>query len=704
MFRTIDDVSERVLNELAHTFDRTEKPNWRTIISVIPNNFYSQQKIEQFGMDVLQPGGSPTLSLLKDLRKRKVKLSDLINWLELLNEKGYNTDHVILLLRQEASTEISAMPPLHQSPKVITVTAHPVSNKGMLGKPIELRCDAFSDTPLHFQWFHFDTCVGTDSNVLHIGSLNKHHIGYYTCRVSNSYDYRFTRWACLEIEKSASENDSGPPLITVHPRTKGCFVGESVRLFCDAAGKPVPEFQWFHDDEEIPKATSRVYDISQAKLCDTGLYNCTASNIHGSVSSLSAIVTVSDRCKRPLDSDYFRGESFGDDQFDARLQHTVNPVSKVALLIGNQSYEHGNDLGRLVHPGNDARDIGGALRSIGFTVVCLLDLKLKDMRKAVSLFCELITKDVYAVFYFAGHGFELNGKSYLMPVDASGRFSTAENYPASDILAVMAKQNSKLNMLILDCCRSTPRSYVEDPIPRLCENLPVSQTNVVICFGCCSQGRVLESPAYSNGFLAMYICEHVGKNIKVDDVLFEVAKSIHNKRIVDPANDRTQVIYRHSTLVEDLSLCDPVLPGHMPVDHKVDKWRLLHEAPASPVAVFRNESVNVDFIFTAEFSNVLLIQSRITSSVANCVVRYLVPSAIGGSNVEVLSNLKDHDGEFATSDEVVRISNLERLRGEVTIHLEVTYDVGNERKREMAYYSLVEKPLFAKIVDMDIFN
>ena len=696
-----------VLKKLGKIFDKTEKPNWRTLISVLPKNMYTPQQIETFGMAIIQPKGSPTKALLTDLGKRGKTYSELINWLNLLIQQGFNTGGVIIsaiaLLSQPEYNAVA--PPAnsssHSASDSIHIITQPFSKCGIAGEAIEICCQVHGDSPLCFQWFHGQHPVGASSNVFKIASLGKCSAGYYTCRVSNSSGCVFTNWACIEVISVPLSVAESAPLITVHPRAVSCYVGESFKLFCDAVGSPEPEFQWYFNDDCIDKATSRHLSVESAQTSETGLYSCVATNGYGTARSLSALVNIIDRRKtRP--SLEARGMRPSLSSTEQESLYGSFPVSKVALLVGNENYVHADDLGMLVHPGNDTRDIAGALMSIGFTVVSLLDLNLVEFRKAVSVFCRLLSEDVYGVFYFAGHGFEVQGDSYLMPIDATGTFDVSENYPVGEILGEMVKRKSKLNMLILDCCRTSPDSYLENPLPKLCQGLQVTQSNIAICFGCCSQSRVLESPLHPNGFFAESFCQHVSKNIKIDDLMFQVGRTMHNKRIIDPANGRAQVIYRHSTLVEELSLCDPVLPASSrdgEQQRRFRSWTLLHEAPKSPVTVFQNAFVRLDFIFCAEFSNVLVIQSR-TYSAAKCVVRFLLPSSIGGSKVEALEE-KASKAVSESQAEVVRISNLELLEGEVTIHIEVTYNQGKERVRQMAFYSLAGKPLYAKISDLD---
>jgi len=89
-----------------------------------------------------------------------------------------------------------------------------------------------------------------------------------------------------------------------------------------------------------------------------------------------------------------------------------------------------------------------------FQVVSLVNLKLSEMREALVEFCKLLVKDTYAVFYFAGHGFERGGRSYLMPIDATDSYLRNENMASAEVLSAMQATDAKLNVVLLDCCRT----------------------------------------------------------------------------------------------------------------------------------------------------------------------------------------------------------------------------------------------------------
>jgi uncharacterized caspase-like protein len=88
---------------------------------------------------------------------------------------------------------------------------------------------------------------------------------------------------------------------------------------------------------------------------------------------------------------------------------------RVALVIGNAAYQHAPPL---KNPSNDATDIAAKLRELGFDVVEGIDLGKRDMEKRIRAFAEQLNGADVGLFYYAGHGLQVNQKNFLAPVDA----------------------------------------------------------------------------------------------------------------------------------------------------------------------------------------------------------------------------------------------------------------------------------------------
>ena len=99
------------------------------------------------------------------------------------------------------------------------------------------------------------------------------------------------------------------------------------------------------------------------------------------------------------------------------------PEKRVALVIGNAAYAHAP---RHDNPANDASDMAAALKRLGFDVIEGLDLDESGMRRTVKRFAELLTGGDVGLFFYAGHGLQVSGHNYLVPVDA--RLETAAGF------------------------------------------------------------------------------------------------------------------------------------------------------------------------------------------------------------------------------------------------------------------------------------
>ncbi len=134
---------------------------------------------------------------------------------------------------------------------------------------------------------------------------------------------------------------------------------------------------------------------------------------------------------------------------------TAMAATKLALVLGNSQYQNAP---ALENPAKDAQDLAGALRGMGFEVIEQQDASRDAMAKAVHDFADRLPGAEVALFFYAGHGLQMNGENYLVPVDAKiqspadVRFNTIN---LSDIQQEM-ESTGRTNIIILDACRDNP--------------------------------------------------------------------------------------------------------------------------------------------------------------------------------------------------------------------------------------------------------
>jgi len=129
---------------------------------------------------------------------------------------------------------------------------------------------------------------------------------------------------------------------------------------------------------------------------------------------------------------------------------------RIALVIGNSNY--GTKI-PLKNPIQDANLMQATLESLGFTVEKYTDLDLLKMRAAIRDFSQKMKDYNVALFYYAGHGVQVDGKNYLIPIDAKLEGKDAcewETFAVNDLLVQFEKNPKNINIAILDACRSNP--------------------------------------------------------------------------------------------------------------------------------------------------------------------------------------------------------------------------------------------------------
>ena len=138
---------------------------------------------------------------------------------------------------------------------------------------------------------------------------------------------------------------------------------------------------------------------------------------------------------------------------------------RVALVIGNSAYEN---VKALPNPANDAKAIGKFLNSAGFEVIQATDLDHDEMIQVLQDFSARISDrgpDTVAFVYYAGHGVQIAGENYLVPVDA--RIGSEADVPNAairlvDVMATLQAVPSRMRIVVLDACRNNPFSQLKD--------------------------------------------------------------------------------------------------------------------------------------------------------------------------------------------------------------------------------------------------
>ena len=128
---------------------------------------------------------------------------------------------------------------------------------------------------------------------------------------------------------------------------------------------------------------------------------------------------------------------------------------RLALVIGNADYS----AGPLSNPVNDAKDMKGVLKKLGFSVTIALNGNRKEMRKAIRLFGRSLEKGDVGLFYYAGHAVEVGGKNYLIPIGEDIQRVdeiVSVGVAIDEVINKMKSVRNETNLVFLDACRDNP--------------------------------------------------------------------------------------------------------------------------------------------------------------------------------------------------------------------------------------------------------
>ena len=141
-------------------------------------------------------------------------------------------------------------------------------------------------------------------------------------------------------------------------------------------------------------------------------------------------------------------------------QQNVSAPRKFALIIGNNNYPA--SIGALKNPVADAAAVANKLRTLGYRVELKTNLNLEQMNEAVDQYRRNLSANTAneGFFWYAGHGVQIDGQNYLLPLNANPASRTSlkfSSYPADQLLATLEEAGNTVNVVVLDACRNTPQ-------------------------------------------------------------------------------------------------------------------------------------------------------------------------------------------------------------------------------------------------------
>jgi uncharacterized caspase-like protein len=223
------------------------------------------------------------------------------------------------------------------------------------------------------------------------------------------------------------------------------------------------------------------------------------------------------------------------------------PAQRLALVIGNSAYLHAPVLG---NPRNDATDMCAALRRLRFEVMCHLDVPDRAALDAhVRRYVERLTPRSEGVVFFAGHGVQVGGHNFLVPVAAGpaprGQPATANLYGLQELFDRLRRQPPRFQLVVLDACRSelfAPTSAPTAAVPaaapllRALQAVPGSASGLaavqdapagtMVLYATAAGGAAFDGQG-RNGPLTQHVLRHIGsRGLSVEEFLKRVTADV----------------------------------------------------------------------------------------------------------------------------------------------------------------------------------
>jgi len=235
-------------------------------------------------------------------------------------------------------------------------------------------------------------------------------------------------------------------------------------------------------------------------------------------------------------------------------------AGRVALVIGNSAYQA---LPVLPNPANDATDVAAELGEMGYDVTVRTNATRAEMANVVARFAEKMQGAELALLFYAGHGVQLNGENYLLPVDATGESEAALRLSTIDLSSLQdAMADARANVIILDACRNNP--FVDAiavhrgiGVSRGLTPMDTRGRGSLIVFSTKPNSVAADGDGRNSPFTAALTRHMSARGLEIRQMISRVRKDVL------AATDEQQVPWDNSSLVDDVYLAEasPTAPS-----------------------------------------------------------------------------------------------------------------------------------------------
>ena len=269
---------------------------------------------------------------------------------------------------------------------------------------------------------------------------------------------------------------------------------------------------------------------------------------------------------------------------------------RIALVIGNDGYE----TAPLRNPGNDARTMARTLRELGFEVTEKLNLNQKEMKQEIFNFGQRLLKGGVGLFYYAGHGMQVNGRNFLVPIGARVEHERQIEFEGVDVASVLAEMEyarNRLNIVILDACRDNPfaRSFRSGAQGLASINAP---TGTLIAYATAPGAVANDGPADHGVYTGELVKVMRTPGLKIEDVFKQVRSSVREATL------GKQIPWESSSLEGDFyfklpvhEVVSPPTPPAPPTPAAAAAMLSRGDSPPKPFRTWKEPVTGMEFVW-----------------------------------------------------------------------------------------------------------